>query len=150
VIVLGDFNANLQNPTTPCDIELAMLFAQLQLLYPVIKFKQRNNMKYTWHKKATNCNTATSRCDYIMTPYNQHINKGRFSNTAPFPSDHQAIWVTFNVAEADTHRQIARRRSTIPKIAPTSITETTGNLTLNTLLEHKEKPTRLLPLDARK
>jgi len=146
-IKLGDFNANIQHPTTPQDIEITTLFAQLHL-HLLHKFKQRNTQKHTWHQKVINCHTTRSQCDYIMTPTQQHINKAHISHNAPFASDHHALWITFDVAEAATHRQIAWRQSTIPKIPPTSTSKVTGNMKLNTLLEHKEKPAGLLPLDA--
>jgi len=51
VIIIGDFNANLENPTTERDIEISTYMSQLQLRDPIFLFKQKKHTNGTHGEK---------------------------------------------------------------------------------------------------
>jgi len=148
-IIVGDFNANINNPTTQRDVELSTLAAALQVRDPIHIFKQKRNRKYSWHMKYTGRRTMKSRCDYVMTPYQQRIIDAKFSSPAPFDTDHQAVWTAIPGADADEHQSIQKRRSKMPAIKATCNNERITNSKLQLLTKHKARQTPPEPINAR-
>jgi len=108
-IILGNFNANLANPRTPHNINIAALMSQYQLCDPILLYKQKKNRSYTWSKKCSGRQLMTSQCDYTMIPFAQTIIDAKIACAAPYDTDHYAVWVTIPMTDVATHKNIKKR-----------------------------------------
>jgi endonuclease/exonuclease/phosphatase family metal-dependent hydrolase len=104
-IVLGDFNVDLSNLSTPRAIEVAATLAAFGLEDMLPHFYQRGafgHLKTYWQRR-TGKPTIRSRCDYILATDRRLFHTIALLHPRHFSSDHYMVLASF-LTQTDRHK----------------------------------------------
>jgi len=117
VIIVGDFNTDLDNDSDERSIAIATTMQHLGVIDSLHRFPQKQHRRNTRHRRLRDGSRQRSRCDYAMADPCIAIKSLRIVDPPRFHSDHWAMKLQVQSDNINRHRRYLSNRSQLPAIA---------------------------------